>query len=212
MASIILNEVEARLMIVYSPDQISKPRTMSGLKVSYETIYQHVAPDKKAGGDLVSHLRIHSRRRYRRRNKVGRGDKIPNQVDIAKRPAVVYRRTCYGDWEADLIQDGAESGFLLSSYELKSRIGRLHLLPDKKQRGNHDCDLDRLHGLVDGLLECESYFCKLYRSWEKGGVENYNGRIRQYFSKGHDFATITPQRLLDVEEEINQRPREVLTK
>jgi IS30 family transposase len=228
MAGIILTEVEARLRIKHSPDQISKSLAMSGLKVSHETIYQHVASDRKAGGDLSSHLRINGRRRYRRRSKIGRGEKIPNRVDIEKRPAVVSHRTRYGDWEADLIQGGAGSGFLLSVYERKSRIGRLHLLPDKSSTETmkaimtvlhglkvssitYDNGLEfAMHGLVNELLECESYFCKPYRSWEKGGVENYNGLVRQYFPKGHNFATITPQRLLEVEEEINHRPRNIL--
>jgi IS30 family transposase len=228
MAGIILTEVEARLRIKHSPDQISKSLAMSGLKVSHETIYQHVASDRKAGGDLSSHLRINGRRRYRRRSKIGRGEKIPNRVDIEKRPAVIMHRTRYGDWEADLIQGGAGSGFLLSVYERKSRIGRLHLLPDKSSAETmkaivtvlhglkvssitYDNGLEfAMHGLVNELLECESYFCKPYRSWEKGGVENYNGLVRQYFPKGHDFATITPQRLLEVEEEINHRPRNIL--
>ena len=63
--------------------------------------------------------------------KIGRGDRIPNRVDIEERPAVTSGRKRYGDWEADLIQGRAGSGFLLSVYERKSRIGRLHLLPDK---------------------------------------------------------------------------------
>jgi IS30 family transposase len=59
-------------------------------------------------------------------------------------------------------------------------------------------------------LGSESFFCKPYRSWEKGGVENYNGLVRQYFPKGYDFTKITAERLLEVEEEINQRPRNIL--
>ena len=228
MAGIILTEVEVRLRIKHSPDQISKSLAMSGLKVSHKTIYQHVASDRKAGGDLSSHLRINGRRRYRRRSKIGRGEKIPNRTDIEKRPAVVSHRTRYGDWEADLIQGGAGSGFLLSVYERKSRIGRLYPLPDKSSAETMKGIVTVLHGLkvtsitydnglefarhelVNELLECESYFCKPYRSWEKGGVENYNGLVRQYFPKGHDFTTITAERLLEVEDEINHRPRNIL--
>ena len=228
MVGIIKVEVEARLRIKHSPDQISKSLALSGLKVSHETIYQHIADDRRAGGDLSLNLRINGRRRYRRRSKIGRGEKIPNRVDIAKRPTVVSRRKRYGDWEADLIQGGAGSGFLLSVYERKSRIGRLHLLPDKSSAETMKGIVTVLHGLkvstitydnglefamhelVNELLECESYFCKPYRSWEKGGVENYNGLVRQYFPKGHDFAIITPERLLEVEDEINNRPRNIL--
>lgn len=228
MVGIIKDEVEARLRIKHSPDQISKSLALRDLKVSHETIYQYIADDRRAGGDLSLNLRINGRRRYRRRSKIGRMGKIPNRVDIERRPAVVSRRKRYGDWEADLIQGGAGSGFLLSVYERKSRIGRLHRLPDKSSSETMKAIVTLLHGLkvstitydnglefamhelANELLECESYFCRPYHSWEKGGVENYNGLVRQYFPKGHDFATITPERLLEVEEEINNRPRNIL--
>ena len=229
MVGIIKDEVESRLRIKHSPDQISKSLALSGLKVSHETIYRHIANDRKAGGDLATNLRINGRRRYRRRCTIGRGEKIPNRVDIEKRPAVVSNRERYGDWEADLIQGGAGSGFLLSVFERKSRIGKLHLLPDKSSEETMKGIVTLLHGLkvnsitydnglefamhelVNELLECESYFCKPYHSWEKGGVENYNGLVRQYFPKGHDFTTITPERLREVEEELNDRPRNILS-
>lgn len=228
MVGMIKDEVEARLRIKHSPDQISKSLVLRDLYVSHETIYQHIANDRKAGGDLALNLRINGKRRYRRRSKIGRGEKIPNRVDIEKRPAVVSRRKRYGDWEADLIQGGAGSGFLLSVYERKSRIGRLHRLPDKSSAETLKAIVTVLYGLkvssitydnglefarhelVNELLDCESYFCKPYRSWEKGGVENYNGLVRQYFPKGYDFTTITPERLQEVEDEINNRPRNVL--
>ena len=228
VVGMIKDEVEARLRIKHSPDQISKSLVLRNLNVSHEAIYQHIANDRKAGGDLALNLRINGRRRYRRRSKIGRGEKIPNRVDIEKRPAVISRRKRYGDWEADLIQGGAGSGFLLSVYERKSRVGRLHLLPDKSSAETMKAIVTVLHGLkvnsitydnglefamhelVNELLECESYFCRPYHSWEKGGVENYNGLVRQYFPKRHDFASITPERLLEVEDEINNRPRNIL--
>ena len=63
------------------------------------------------------------------------------------------------------------------------------------------------HRFVNDLLVSESYFCKPYSSWEKGGVENDNGLVRQYFPKGSDFTGITLERLQEVEDEINNRPR-----
>ncbi|MDB4304996.1 IS30 family transposase [Akkermansiaceae bacterium] len=66
------------------------------------------------------------------------------------------------------------------------------------------------HGFVNDLLGSESYFCKPYSSWEKGGVENYNGLVRQYFPKGSDFSRITQEQLQEVEDEINNRPRNIL--
>ena len=110
VVGVVKEEVEARLRIKHSPEQISNALTLSGLKVSHEAIYQHIARDKKAGGDLASNLRINGKRRYRWRSKMGRGEKIPNRVDIDLRPPVVGDRARFGDWEADLIQGGDGSG------------------------------------------------------------------------------------------------------
>jgi IS30 family transposase len=221
-------QVEARLRLKHSPDQVSQGLRKIGLFVSYESIYQYIEADWKAGGDLRKELRINGKRRYRRRSKVGRGEKIRDRVDIDERPAVVEKRKRYGDWEADLIQGAPGSGFLLSVYERKSRIGKLFKLPDKSSRETavglvmvlrhlkvktitYDNGLEfAMHGFVNDLLGCESYFCKPYRSWEKGGVENYNGLVRQYFPKGSDFNDISEARLEEVEWEINERPRNVL--
>ena len=222
------DQIEARLLCKHSPDQISKTLAMEGLQVSHEAIYRYIEVDKNAGGGLWRELRINGKRRYRRRSKVGRGEKIPGRVDIDQRPAVVSKRARYGDWEADLIQGAPGSGYLLSVYERKSRMGKLFKLSDKSSRETtrglvmvltgfrvHTVTYDNglefaMHELVNTCLDSESYFCKPYSSWEKGGVENFNGLVRQYFPKGSDFGTITTQRLQEVEDELNNRPRNIL--
>ena len=224
----IKRQVDARLQLKHSPCQISKSLLKLELKISHETIYQYVFEDRKNGGELWKELRINGKRRYRRRAKVGRGEKIPNRTDIDERPAEVETRQRYGDWEADLIQGGGGSGYLLSVYERKSRIGKLYKLSDKSSRETSNGLLKLLkglevktitydnglefakHELVNNMLGCDSYFCKPYSSWEKGGVENYNGLVRQYFPKGSDFSKISVERLQEVEDEINNRPRDVL--
>ena len=222
------DQVEARLLMKHSPDQISEKLSLMGMSVSHESIYQHVLIDRKNGGNLWKELRINGTRRDRRRNKVGRGEKIKNRIDIEQRPPEVADRSRYGDWEADLIQGASGSGFLLSLYERKSRVGKLYKL-ESKESGEvavaiimilkkfdvktitYDNGLEfSKHGFVNDLLGCESFFCKPYSSWEKGGVENYNGLVRQYFPKGSDFTGITLQRLQEVEDELNERPRNIL--
>ncbi len=228
VAGRVREEVEARLLLKHSPDQISKVLALEGMGVSHESIYTHIALDKKGGGELWRQLRINGKRRYRRRSKAGRGEKIPERVDIDERPAVVSARRRYGDWEGDLIQGARGSGYLLSVYERKSRLGKLYKLPDKSSLGTatgivsileghevrsitYDNGLEfAMHAAVNELLGSESYFCKPYSSWEKGGVENFNGLVRQYFPKGSDFREITPERLAQVEDELNNRPRRVL--
>ena len=66
------------------------------------------------------------------------------------------------------------------------------------------------HERVSLELKAAGYFCAPYASWEKGGVENFNGLVRQYYPKGSSFAEITNESLKRVEQEINERPRKTL--
>jgi len=228
ITGVVKEQVDARILVKHSPDQISKKLKLQNIHVSHESIYQYILADRVSGGFLWKQLRINGTRRYRRRNKVERGEKIKGRVDIEKRPPEVAQRIRYGDWEADLIQGVARSGFLLSLYERKSRVGKLYKLTGKQSEDvaigivmtlrnfdvktiTYDNGLEfAKHGFVNDLLGSESYFCKPYSSWEKGGVENYNGLVRQYFPKGSDFSGITQERLQEVEDEINNRPRNIL--
>ena len=47
------------------------------------------------------------------------------------------------------------------------------------------------HKTIKEQLKADAYFAHPYHSWERGLCENINGLIRQYFSKGRDFRTIT---------------------
>jgi len=73
MTGILKDAVEARLRIKHSPDQISKSLALRDLRVSHETIYQHIAADRKAGGDLSLNLRINGRRRLSDAARSGAG-------------------------------------------------------------------------------------------------------------------------------------------
>ena len=39
------------------------------------------------------------------------------------------------------------------------------------------------HQQVSDALGAAGYFCRPYHSWDKGGVENFNGLVRQYFEQ-----------------------------
>ena len=66
------------------------------------------------------------------------------------------------------------------------------------------------HGKVTQAFGAQGYFCQPYHSWEKVGVENYNGLVRQYLPKGTSFTDLTDERLKEIEQEINSRPRKIL--
>ena len=223
----IKEEIRRRLELKHSPEQISLRLKAECIRVSHESIYQYIKEDKRQGGNLYKNLRINGKRRYRRRVKAGR-TKIPERVDIEERPEVVNQRDRYGDWEADLIEGTKGSGYILSLYERRSRFGKLVKLSSKSSEATTRGLIDLLEGYkvetitydnglefsghlkVSQSLGAKSYFCKPYHSWEKGGVENYNGLVRQYLPKGTSFTDLTAKRLEEIEEEINHRPRKIL--
>ena len=159
--------------------------------------------------------------------KVGR-ERIAGRRGLEHRPKAVENRQRFGDWEADLIEGRKGSGFLLSLYERKSRLGKLVRLKTKRSDETTEAIIRALasyrvltvtydnglefsgHLEVTRRLGAAGYFCAPYHSWEKGGVENFNGLVRQYYPKGSDFSEICPQKLARVERELNARPREVL--
>lgn len=216
-------EIEKRLRKKHSPEQIS----LCLNTVSHETIYRYIIEDRANGGTLYQELRINSKRRYRRR--VGsRRSKIPNRTGIEERPKIVDIRQRYGDWEVDLIEGSKGSGYLLSIYERKSRFARLTKLNTKTKEETTQQIIALLQGYkvktltydngnefagheeITEALGAKGYFAQPYHSWEKGGVENYNGLVRQYFPKGTSFESLTPEQVQAVQDEINQRPRKIL--
>lgn len=221
-------EVVERLNRKHSPKQISGKLRKSGVFVSAEAIYQFIFKDKREGGLLYMNLRINGKRRYRRRAKNKRKGKILNRVGIEKRPKALELRARYGDWEVDLIEGTKGSGFMLSLYERKSHFGLLVHMETKGAKSTAKAIIKALRGYrvrtltydnglefanheeVSKALGSKAYFCNPYHSWEKGGVENYNGLVRQYYPKGSSFSEIDIKELSRNEKEINERPRETL--
>jgi transposase, IS30 family len=54
------------------------------------------------------------------------------------------------------------------------------------------------------------YFCDSRSPWRRGSEKNTNGMLRDYFPKGTDLSSHSPERLLAVEDELNNRPRRIL--
>lgn len=220
-------EVISRLERRHSPQQISGALAREGRQISTRTLYNHLRRDKLCGGQLHHFLRINGHRRYRHRNKRTR-HKIPDRQEISSRPPEVTTRSRYGDWEVDLIAGKQSSGFILSLYERKSRFAILRKLRGKTSqevsqeimqalRGHHVFTLTYDNGLefsqhqkINQVIGSQSFFCRPHASWEKGGVENLNGLVRQYYPKGSDFSQICPRHLAHVTEELNARPRATL--
>jgi IS30 family transposase len=215
----------------WSPEQISGRMKREGLEaISHEGIYQYLLRDKEGGGSLHIHLR-HKLRSYRRRGSPReRRGRIPNQRMIDTRPAVVEERTRFGDYEMDTVIGLPSGQTLVTMVERRSRHTLVLKAADKSclavstaiitamlpYRGNiHTLTYDNgkefaKHALIDEILGSTGYFAHPYHSWERGLNENTNGLIRQYFPKQTDFATLSEEQVMAVQNKLNNRPRKCL--
>jgi len=215
----------------WSPEQISGVLKANKIFISHTRIYQHIIQDKRQGGSLHSHLRHGGvRYHYKGGSSSGRGI-IRERVDISERPKIVDMKLRTGDWEADTIRGAGQSGAVVSLVDRKSkysllsfveratssavkeaiceaieRVGyeRVHTLTydNGKEFANH-MDTARITG-------SKSYFAKPYHSWERGLNEHTNGLVRQYLKKKEEFTGVTHEKIREIEDKLNNRPRKVL--
>lgn len=212
----------------YSPEQISGYLKKEGREtMSPEWIYQLIWKDKKSNGNLHTHLRRKGRR-YRKRgsSKDSRGV-IKNRVSIDQRPDVVENRERFGDLEVDLIIGKNHKQAILTVNDRASGMLKMKKVKSKNADEVTQAINDVLeewipyiqtitadngkefagHENVAEFLKIDYYFAHPYHSWERGSNENLNGLVRQYFKKGSNFENITDQRILEIENKLNNRPR-----
>lgn len=90
--------VKALIQQDMSPDQAAERLALEGgLRISHETIYQHIYADKRGGGKLWQHLRCQKPRRKRYASGQERRGTIKNRVGIDERPEIVDQKTRIGD-------------------------------------------------------------------------------------------------------------------
>lgn len=212
----------------YSPEQISGYLKKEGLlTMSPEWIYQYIWKNKKNNGDLHTHLRRKGRRYRKRGSTIDSRGIIKNRVSIDQRPAIVEKRERFGDLEVDLIIGKNHKQAILTVNDRASGMLKMKKLASKNADGVTQAINDVLeewipyiqtitadngkefagHQNVAEFLNIDYYFAHPYHSWERGSNENLNGLVRQYFEKGSDFDKITDQRIIEVENKLNTRPR-----
>jgi IS30 family transposase len=84
---------------------------------------------------------------------------------------------------------------------------------DPSMRGSVTFDNDTCfahHRLLRGLLSATTYFCDAYASWQKGGIENANGRIRRWLPRGADLDAVSEEDIQEIAMTINLTPRKCL--
>ena len=150
--------------------------------------------------------RRHKRRRPRRAR--ASRDTIKDRASIHDRPKTFESRSEAGHWEGDLIISKGTRPVLVLARERKSRVTPAARLTGKTAAetisamlavfGRIDPHLRRSitfdndtafaqHGLLRTMRDMTTWFCDAFASWQKGGVENANGRLRRWLPRHLDI-------------------------
>jgi len=197
--------------------------------VSYEAIYKWLY---SAYGQKYCYLLPSQRFKPRkRREKRTERSMIPNRVGIEKRPEAANDRSEFGHFETDTIVSGKRTGSKAALdvlVERKSRYTCLRKMRNLKPKTNnialkemaknlkirtitYDNGIEnRNHEELALILMIQAYFCNPYHSWEKGTIENTNGRIRRFIPKGADINNYSDAQIQKIEDWLNHTPRKCL--
>ena len=66
------------------------------------------------------------------------------------------------------------------------------------------------HALLRTMRAMTTWFCDAYASWQKGGVENANGRLRRWLPRQIDIDKVSDQEIQDIVITANLTPRKCL--
>ena len=229
--------VTERLKAGWSPQQIAgrlkREPTDGGASVCHETIYRHVyGPEGREDG-LYRHLPEARRRRGSRHGRRPRSTPIPRERWIENRPAEVGTRETFGHWEGDLLIFGKQAGKanVTSLVERKSRFtvllanegkrstavvaGIADALRDLPEDARRTITFDRgsefaAYPRLASELAVASYFCDPHSPWQKGGVENLNGRARRFLPRHCEPGALARARLRRLADRLNDTPRRCL--
>ena len=187
-----------------------------------------IRSDKANGGNMYKNCRYHLKHR---RRPVGEARiKIPNRTSIHERPKEADGRR-FGDLEMDTIVGKNNKGAIVTIIDRSTDWLVMRKLPHGKDANEAAKTIVRLlepyrkwiktittddgseffrHEYITRKLGIKVYFADPHAPWQKGGIENTNGLIRQYIPNGTDFKNVSQQKIKMIQRKISARPREKL--
>jgi IS30 family transposase len=225
--------VRTQLMCHYwTPEQIAghlKHKQTSLKSVSHETIYTWLYQKPQREEKLWKFLARHKAKRGLRKSHAAGTSRIPNRVSIHDKPKV--GKKVFGHWEGDLMSFLKNSQHILVLREKKTMFTLSLPLPSKTARDTAALVTSLMNKippnarktliLDNGLefakheqwlkeLNLPSFFCDPYSPWQKGGVENTNGRLRRDLPRKTDVKSMKKEDFDEVIENYNSTPRKKL--
>jgi len=146
---------------------------------------------------------------------------------IEDRPKIVDLKQRFGDLEIDTIIGKNHKGAIVTINDRATGILRMKKIKAKESELVKQATIELLenwkpylftltsdngkefamHQEIATALEIDFYFANPYSPWERGANENLNGLIRQYIPKSTSFEEITVERIIEIQEKLNNRPR-----
>lgn len=226
--------VLSHLAMGWSPEQVAGRLALekADMRISHESIYRFVYGQIRRTNDYRwrHYLPRAKSRRGRGRRAHRPMEHIKGRVSLKNRPAVVDERRQLGHWEADLLHPRKSGAAVLVAQERASRLVLMAKQPGKQAQPVADRFKAWFQAMPRSLrrsltqdngpefflhhqlheLGVKSYFCDPHSPWQKGGVENMNGRVRRYIPLGTDPDTFSNDDLQALAARFNNTPRKCL--
>jgi len=213
----------------WSPDLIAgRLKRQESNYLNQESIYQFIYSLEGRKLNLRQYLRRSHRVRHSKKGRKPQENcRIPNRVDICKRPKYVEKRRQFGHWEGDNVLYNRHRHALSTSVERKTRKVIISKPPNRSAKEKTKCLVRRFshlpesarrtmtydngkeaadHESVTAAIGMKFYFAKTYSSWQRGTNENRNGLVRFYLPKDTDLDKLPYWQIRRVENLINNRP------
>lgn len=223
-----------KLVMGWSPEQISGRLTLehSAFSISHESIYRFIYAQ-------IARTQDYSWRLFLPRGKSRRGwfrrphketSAIKYRVSLDKRPLYIDKRRQSGHWETDLVMLSDKKHNLLVAQERRSRFTFIAKQNGKSAQPTVDHLKQWLAPLPPSLrrsltqdngsefslhyqlnpIGIKTYFCDTHSPWQKGGVENMNGRIRRFIPLKTKPDSFSDNDLQELAYRLNATPRKCL--
>jgi IS30 family transposase len=230
------NLVLNRLAMGWSPEQVAGRLALDEGKpvLSHESIYRFIYAQIRRTNNFYWRYylpRGKFKRGYRGRRGGGSHLNIRDRRPIDERPACVDTRRQIGHWEADLMMFSNKKTNLLVAQERATRFIFIALQSDKKARrvvGNLETWFASLpppmrqtltqdngtefaeHHRLNKKPGVKTFFCDPRSPWQKGGVENANGRLRRFLPVKTKTDKFSSQDIENIADICNNTPRKCL--
>ncbi len=223
-----------KLDLDWSPEQIAgrlkkhPPPKLKGLTISHEAIYQFIYEVEPW---LYHKLRYKRSDRQKHYSRKSRKVIIPEKVSIHERSEVINERAEIGHFESDTLSCKGKKQALSVQYERAIQLLRIHKVQGFSAPETKEALSQTILSLPDNFTksftfdnggeaakhlelkkeyQLQTYFCDTYAAWQKGGVENMNGLLRQYLPRKLNLESLNDSDLYSIQERLNNRPRKSL--